>query len=68
MYNAFAGLQMGESSHENVNQDCVPEIEDEPALYDEMGKRLNQMVPVPVGLYDLFCFMFLIEEIVFFYV
>ncbi|XP_057798918.1 OVARIAN TUMOR DOMAIN-containing deubiquitinating enzyme 12-like isoform X2 [Salvia miltiorrhiza] len=46
-WHSSSGLQAGELSHENINQDCVPEIEDEPALYDEMGKRLNQMVPVP---------------------
>ncbi|XP_011084315.1 OTU domain-containing protein DDB_G0284757 isoform X2 [Sesamum indicum] len=36
-----------ESSMENEDQNVLPEIEDESVLDDELGKRLNQMVPVP---------------------
>lgn len=51
-YHALAGIETGELSHEDVNHGFMPEMEDEPALYDEMGKRLNQMVPVPVSSVD----------------
>ncbi|KAG6410110.1 hypothetical protein SASPL_128159 [Salvia splendens] len=46
-WHSGSGIQTGELSHEDVNHGFMPEMEDEPALYDEMGKRLNQMVPVP---------------------
>ncbi|KAL1553215.1 OVARIAN TUMOR DOMAIN-containing deubiquitinating enzyme 9-like isoform X3 [Salvia divinorum] len=46
-WHSSSGIQTGELSHEDVNHGFMPEMEDEPALYDEMGKRLNQMVPVP---------------------
>lgn len=35
---------------EKEDQDVLPEIESESALDGELGKRLNQMVPVPVSL------------------
>ncbi|CAI9759757.1 unnamed protein product [Fraxinus pennsylvanica] len=38
---------LGELSIECENQTVLPEIEAESALYGEMGRRLNQMVPVP---------------------
>lgn len=55
---AFAGFQTGEMSNENDNRDCMPEIEDEPAIYDEVGRRLNHMGPVPVSSF-IFVFFFL---------
>ncbi|KAL0403494.1 UNVERIFIED_CONTAM: OVARIAN TUMOR DOMAIN-containing deubiquitinating enzyme 9 [Sesamum radiatum] len=36
-----------ESSMEDEDQDVLPEIEDESVLDGELGKRLNQMLPVP---------------------
>lgn len=51
MFNVLSGFQTGELSHESNHHECMPEIEDE-WLYDEVGKRLNQMVPVPVSSYD----------------
>lgn len=53
VFDVLSGFQTGELSHESNHQDCMPEIEDE-WLYDEVGKRLNQMVPVPVSSYDYF--------------
>ncbi|KZV42358.1 hypothetical protein F511_17847 [Dorcoceras hygrometricum] len=35
------------NSGENNDQEALPEIEDESALDGELGKRLNQMVPIP---------------------
>ncbi|KAG6412709.1 hypothetical protein SASPL_125394 [Salvia splendens] len=46
-WHSSSGIETGELSHEDFNHGFMPEMEDEPALYDEMGKRLNQMVPVP---------------------
>ncbi|CAA3031635.1 Hypothetical predicted protein [Olea europaea subsp. europaea] len=38
---------LGELSIECENQTVLPEIEDESALYGEMGRRLNRMVSIP---------------------
>ncbi|KAH6804035.1 Cysteine proteinases superfamily protein [Perilla frutescens var. frutescens] len=46
-WHSNSGHQTGELSHENNYQDRMPEIEDESVFYDDVGKRLNQMVPVP---------------------
>lgn len=43
----------GELSLESEDQDVLPEIEDESSLDGELGKRLNQMVPIPVSAYEI---------------
>lgn len=45
----FENLSIG-----NGDQELLPEIEHESVLDGELGKRLNQMVPVPVSLH-FFC-------------
>ncbi|PIN03362.1 OTU (ovarian tumor)-like cysteine protease [Handroanthus impetiginosus] len=45
--NEASFLELEESSVEREDRDLLPEIEDESALDGELGKRINQMVPIP---------------------